>query len=383
MLPKERVRAAFEKAPTDRVPVHHVGFSSQVASMILGREAYVGGGIQQWREACALWQGEDAHREFLERSLRDAVELAVVADEDLVRLEYWRMPQKPSLRRDEYTFVYGDPDGDHVVYWFDPETEVYSITERHGPENVISDFDALQKHVAALETALADWTPTDESFANVREWIEKYGTERSIRVHAGYVAIPYDLPVWLEAILMRPDLIGRYLDTQAERFIRSLPHLAAAGAEYLFGGGDFAANTGPFYSPRAFHELMLPRLKRMTDACHAHGMFYLFASDGNLWPVADDLFGASGVDGYYEIDGRAGMDLDRLRERFPHLTCVGNLSSHTLHRGTPEEVAAEVELCMAAAGRHGGIVVGLSNYGMPGTPPENLEAMLEAIERLR
>ena len=61
MLPKERVRAAFEHRSTDKVPVHHVGFSSEVATAIIGREAYVGGGIQQWREATAHWNGPDAH----------------------------------------------------------------------------------------------------------------------------------------------------------------------------------------------------------------------------------------------------------------------------------------------------------------------------------
>ena len=77
MKPKERVDAAFEHREVDRVPVHHIGFCSQVASDLLGREAFVGGGIQRWREATSLWNGPDAHAEFLERSLRDAVDVAL------------------------------------------------------------------------------------------------------------------------------------------------------------------------------------------------------------------------------------------------------------------------------------------------------------------
>ncbi len=64
MSPRERVFAAFAKQHTDRVPVHHIGTCSEVASALLGREAYVGGGIQQWREVTALWEGGDAHAEF-------------------------------------------------------------------------------------------------------------------------------------------------------------------------------------------------------------------------------------------------------------------------------------------------------------------------------
>ena len=203
-----------------------------------------------------------------------------------------------------------------------------------------------------------------------------------VRTDAGYIGLPYEA-IWLEAMVLRPDLIGRYLDTYAERLVRSVPHLKAVGVQYVFGGGDFASTTGTFYSPQVFRDLMLPRLTRMTDACHAEGLLYLFASDGRLWPVADDLFGAAGVDGYYEIDRRAGMDLAELRERYPQLTLIGNLSSHTLHKGTPQEVADEVGSCMEVAKEYGGVMVGLSNYALPGTPEENVRTMLDEIERLR
>lgn len=382
MLPKERVRATFERRPVDKVAVAHLGFASETASMILGREAYVGGGIQQWREACALWEGEDAHQEFLERSRRDAFELAVATGQDLVRMGYWRMPARPTRRPDENAFLYGDPEDEYRVYRFDADTELYSIVEQRPPERGIPDYEALEAAVAKHEAALDEFQPTEATFAGTRRLIEQYGREHTVRTDAGYIGLPYDA-IWLEATVLRPDLIGRFLDTWAERLVRSVPHLAAVGAQYVFGGGDFASNTGTFYSPRVFRELMLPRLKRMTDACHAHGLPYLFASDGCLWPVADDLFGAAGVDGYYEIDRRAGMDLQELRERYPHLTLVGNLSSHTLHKGTPQEVADEVASCIETARRHGGIMVGLSNYALPGTPPENVQAMLDAVERLR
>jgi hypothetical protein len=57
LLPKERVLAAFEHRKTDKVPTYQAGFSSQAASYILGRPGYVGGGVQQWREAVALCPG--------------------------------------------------------------------------------------------------------------------------------------------------------------------------------------------------------------------------------------------------------------------------------------------------------------------------------------
>jgi tetratricopeptide (TPR) repeat protein len=134
-----------------------------------------------------------------------------------------------------------------------------------------------------------------------------------VRVGAGAVGIPTE-NLWLEAVALRPDLVARHLDIQVERAARQIPFLAQQGFRYIWGGGDFAGNGGPMYSPLVLQELVLPRLRRITAICHQAGMQYLFASDGDLWSVADDLFGRSGVDGYYEIDLLAEMDLRRLRE---------------------------------------------------------------------
>ena len=128
---------------------------------------------------------------------------------------------------------------------------------------------------------------------------------------------------------------------------------------------------------------MLPRLQRVSEIIHGHGGRTIFASDGDLWSVADDLFGASGVDGFYEIDRLAGMDLRKLRERFPDLTLMGNMNSCTLHTGSRDEVIEETLSCIEDAKELKGIIIGVSNMLMPGTPAENVMAMLETIENNR
>ena len=128
---------------------------------------------------------------------------------------------------------------------------------------------------------------------------------------------------------------------------------------------------------------MLPRLQQVTDIIHGSNAWSLFASDGDLWSVADDLFGASGVDGFYEIDRRAGMDLRQLRARFPDLTMLGGISSHNLHVGTREEVVEESRSAVESAKELGRIIVGVTNLPVPGTPVGNIVAMLETIEQHR
>jgi len=95
VTPAQRVAAAFEGGVPDRVPLYQAGFSSDVASRILGREAMVGGGHAQFREACAVWEGEAAHREFLERSFADAAELCRRLELDVIRTAYWAHARAP------------------------------------------------------------------------------------------------------------------------------------------------------------------------------------------------------------------------------------------------------------------------------------------------
>ncbi|MBM3502161.1 MAG: hypothetical protein FJX74_26210, partial [Armatimonadetes bacterium] len=317
MLPKDRVAAVFDHQPTDKVPIYQAGLSSRVASAILGREAYVGGGIQQYREARALWDGEAAHAEYLDRSRRDAFDLVRTLDLDLVRPSYWRMPTRPTQRIDEVTFLYGDPEGVWHKMRFSPETELYQVAERSPtPEPTPED---LERAVESAEAGAEGYRATREGFPDLVAAIEEFGEERATPGVGAGVCVPRER-VWLEAIALTPALVGRYLMAQARHAEGVAPVMREMGLRHLMGGGDFASKNGPFYSPKAFHDLMLPALRVVSDACHAHGCHHMFASDGDLWPVAEDLFGASGVDCFYEIDRRAGMDLRRLRERYPRLT---------------------------------------------------------------
>ncbi|MBM4039196.1 MAG: hypothetical protein FJ290_11850 [Planctomycetes bacterium] len=70
-------------------------FSSRVASAVLGRpDACVGGGVNQYYESRALWEGAEAHAEFVERAFGISVGLpyqdaawlmAVALRPDLIR----------------------------------------------------------------------------------------------------------------------------------------------------------------------------------------------------------------------------------------------------------------------------------------------------------
>lgn len=387
MSPRERVLLTFENKQTDKIPIYHVGFSGYAASIIIGRQTYVGGQIQQWREMNALWEGPRAHELFLERSRKDAVNVALACEHDIIRLQYWRWMVKPTRKIDRYTFLFGDPEKSWYIMKFDPKIELFHRTDGYGSTIIQQRTPKelrekeLEELVKSQEKEIENYHPSQSTDPVIQAML-KENKDYAIRNWSVGAGIGFD-QFWLEAVALRPDLVARYIDIQAEKAVRKIPRLAASGVRLVFGGSDFASNEGPMYSPKVFHDIILPALKKITKVCHQYGVYYLFSSDGNLWPVADDLFGNSGIDGYYEIDRRAGMDLCLLRKSFPNLTLIGNISSHTLHCGTEEQVIEEVLSSIDVAKRFGRIIVGASNYLMVGTPKENIIAMLDTIKRNR
>ena len=375
MTSRELVEAAFEKKITNRIPVKHVGFSSRTASYILGREAFVGGGIQQWREAKSYWEGW--HDEYLERSLKDAVDLALATGQDWIRTSYWRLRPKPTGKIDENTYLYETgTEKEWKLLRYYPESEQANFSFLHPRKLTLED---IRREVGEGEKRAASYNPEGEDFVVSSKVRGEHGDKV---VAAGGVAIGIPIRnanIWLEAMILDPGLVIALINQQVEIARKDVEFLAPRGFRYFMGGSDFASEKGPMFSPRLFRELILPGLVKVSEICHKNKGYHLFASDGNLWPVADELFLESKIDGYYEVDRKAGMDLEKLRKLYPCLTLLGNISSWTLSRGSKEDVKRETWSCIEAARRYGGIIAGLSNYALPETPPENVEAMLDIL----
>lgn len=89
------------------------------------------------------------------------------------------------------------------------------------------------------------------------------------------------------------------------------------------------------------------------------------------------LFREAGIPGFGEVDFDATMTTMRVRARYPDLVIWANLSSDLLRRGTVEDTYRHsMELLEASKGR--GYFHGCSNTVLPGTPPENVRAMMKA-----
>ncbi len=380
MTGKQRVEATFEGKPVDKIPIYAAGLSGRIASHVLGREAWVGHGKQQYRETIAHWEGEEAHQEFIERTQRDVFEVNEKLDLDLVRPAYWRYGFKPTKRINQNTFFFGEEDGDWWVMRYDPDTELYQkIDKSPAPEATIDD---IRAQVERQEAHVLGDPPSPEAYPDLVRALEFFGNRRMVPGFGTGVGILRERN-WLEAMALEPDLVRRHLVCRAKSNTLAIKTAHSMGLRILLGGGDFAGKNGPLYSPKAFHECMLPALQIVSEACEELNCWHFFASDGNLWPVAEDLFGNSGVHGFYEIDIRCEMHLERIRDTFPHLRLMGGIASETLHMGSTEDVKLEVLDALRVAKERGNIVVGVSNQVVPPTPLENFDTMMETLHEYR
>jgi hypothetical protein len=262
---------------------------------------------------------------------------------------------------------------------FNPKTELYQVAARAPqPEPTLED---LERSVAGEPISPDQHRPQPSNWPDLVAAIERF-PDRAIPGFGTGLCIPRE-PIWLEACVLRPDIVAKYLDRQLAHVPGNVAVMKEMGLPYVCGGGDFAGPRGPMYSPKVFHDLMTPRLKQITQICHAAGCYHGFASDGNLWPIADDLFGDAEVDFFYEMDRRSGMEPARLRRTFAGLTLWGGINSETLHMGTTEEVRIETLTALEAAHEYTSMVVGCSNQIVVGTPPENIEVMLETMREHR
>lgn len=89
------------------------------------------------------------------------------------------------------------------------------------------------------------------------------------------------------------------------------------------------------------------------------------------------------MDGHYEFDRQAGMNPIEVHARYPKLVMVGNISSRVLHMGTPEDVEREVRECLEEARQTNKVITGCSNMILSETPPENIDALLNAIAKYK
>lgn len=173
--------------------------------------------------------------------------------------------------------------------------------------------------------------------------------------------------------------VDRMLDLAAEAVTRFGLAQLRAGAHILQCGDSLAS--GSVISPATYRRFVLPRHQRIFDAWKRAGAMTVLHVCGDNTRMLD-LFADTGVD-IVEIDSL--VELRFAKETIGDRVClIGNIDPvAVMLQGGVEQVETAARACIAAAAGGGGYILGTGCEVPPGTPLENLQALVRVAQAYR
>jgi len=149
------------------------------------------------------------------------------------------------------------------------------------------------------------------------------------------------------------------------------------GFDVFASTDDMAFNTAPFFSPKVFRDLVLPRYQRVAKKIT---LPWIIHSDGNMLPFVDDLM-SLGIAGLHPIE-KGAMDIRAMKRTYGDRLCVlGNVDLNLLGMGSPDAVDQEVRELVRDVAPGGGYIVTSGNSLAGYLLPENVLALSRAVQR--
>ena len=149
---------------------------------------------------------------------------------------------------------------------------------------------------------------------------------------------------------------------------------------------DMADSRGTLVSLASLDRLWLSHFARAIRPFPDAGVRAIWHCDGNLMGLVPRLLeaGVSGFQGFQYEDGMDYEAICRMKDRQgrPLLIKAGVSSTTTLPRGTRQDVIDQLKW-LVERGPPTGLFLGASSSIVPGTPHENIRALIEGLHHYR
>lgn len=191
-------------------------------------------------------------------------------------------------------------------------------TDQPGPVQTLADFDTY----AWPDPARVNVSPLEEAGASLpsgmgiitgvggvftRTWM--------ILGYPHFCLSLSDMPELVERVARQ---VGRIQCAVLRRLVR-MPGVVA-----VWYGDDLAFTEGLLVSPQILRRWFFPWIEELAGIARQAGLPFIMHSDGNLWPVMDDLI-ALGVQALHPIEPKA-MDIYELKRRYGKRVAIfGNI----------------------------------------------------------
>ena len=193
--------------------------------------------------------------------------------------------------------------------------------------------------------------------------------------------------IFMMDLAAEPRFASYLLDKLTEALIYRLEQILPKIGKYLQiieVGDDLGMQDGPQISPELYRKLIKPRHKKFYRYIKEHSDAYLFLHTcGAIYDFIPDFI-EMGVDILNPVQISAkDMDSKRLKREFGKDIVFwggGCDTQKVLPFGTPEEVKKEVKRRIEDFAPGGGFIFSQVHNIQAGVPPENIEAMFEAVK---
>ncbi len=376
MNSKERVWAALNHEPVDRVPIHAVAVDGVVCDEVLGkppRSAFdVFDELEQQYPDDWVNRVNSIMTEIEINVFSRAIETAAAIGYDTCGAGYIPFKFKS---KEEMTDIFGrkykiiNLDGNIFPYYIDGQIKNQEDWEHFPKPDFNEHFRRAKKFFRTIQRHKKKFVNTDfcmmaqDDFASV---------------------FP---PVWqgmgmgafARALRKNPKLIQERFEQTTEFVLGVFKVYADCGAKIFFEGGDIAFKSGPLINPKYIDKYVLPCMKRVTEAVHEWGGKIIFHSDGDITSLLDFVLEA-GFDGLHCLEPPY-VDLELVKKKVGDKLCLlGNIdTSHILVKGTQKEVEDAVKYAIRNLGRGGGYMLSPSN-SHPDMTYQNIKWMIEATK---
>jgi len=231
--------------------------------------------------------------------------------------------------------------------------------------------------------------------AHVAEEAGKLAAENQYAIMATpWLLFPFErafsmqgMDTFLLNMAMRPDFAEALLQKNLQYCKELMGHFLQAIGEnidIIKIGDDLGTQDRLMISPKMYRKILKPIhaelisfIKERTKAK------VFFHTDGDVFNLIEDFI-EIGVDILNPIQTSAGKmsDLEGLKERYGErlVLCGAIDTQNILPNGTPEEVRQEVRRVINILGQGGGYMVASVHTIMQEVPPENVLAMVDAVQ---
>jgi uroporphyrinogen decarboxylase len=238
-----------------------------------------------------------------------------------------------------------------------------------------------------LEERIRRYTAPDPNQPGIYDWMQRdldQHAQHAFVFPSGYFGVferSYGLvsiPTLFENMVTQPALVAELFDKVTQYKLAVSRQMVKMDFDALHFGDDLGTQTGPFFAPRLFHELLRPCYEPLFRIAKEAGKFMMMHSCGQVSAFLPELV-AMGLDVLEPC--QPCNDLQEFKERYgAQLTFWGGVDTQQLLPfGTPDDIRREATRVIRTLGKGGGHIIGPSQEVMKDVPLENVVALIETI----